>query len=73
MKFYWEEIVGIIVGVILALGLIALVLVAVASDAKARARFMEQCIEDRPEYECTAMWRAGEATVVPVPIVIPIR
>jgi hypothetical protein len=24
------------------------------------ARFMSQCMQDHKEYECTAMWRAGD-------------
>ena len=34
------------------------------------ARFMGQCMQDHKEYECTAMWRAGDngqSTVVVVP------
>lgn len=43
------------------------------ADAEARRTFMTECQKERKDYECTAMWRAGEsrAQVVPMPIVIP--
>lgn len=43
---------------------------AVDADSKARNAFMRECLQDHKQYECTAMWRAGErherTTVVPV-------
>ncbi len=30
------------------------------------AAFMSMCMEDRKEYECIAMWRTGQPTVVPI-------
>jgi hypothetical protein len=40
---------------------------------KARSAFMAECVQYQKQYECTAMWRAGEqhhsTTVVPMPIV----
>lgn len=35
---------------------------------KARKAFMFECTKDHKEYECTAMWRAGEPKTVIVPI-----
>lgn len=35
---------------------------------KARKAFMAECVKDHKEYECTAMWRAGEPKTVVVPI-----
>jgi len=33
-----------------------------------RKAFMFDCTKDHKEYECTAMWRAGEPKTVVVPI-----
>ena len=33
-----------------------------------RKAFMFECTKDHKEYECTAMWRAGEPKTVVVPI-----
>lgn len=35
---------------------------------KERKAFMFECTKDHKEYECTAMWRAGEPKTVVVPI-----
>ena len=35
------------------------------------ARFMSQCMQDHKEYECTAMWRAGDQHPLPQVIFIP--
>lgn len=45
---------------------------AVQSDSRAQAAFMAQCLQDHKEYECVAMWRAGEShtQVVPMPIIV---
>ena len=45
---------------------------AIKSDMDAEDRFMRQCMQDKKEYECTAMWRAGDShtTVVPMPVVV---
>lgn len=46
---------------------------AINHDIKEQERFMVECLKDHKEYECTAMWRAGESKVMPVPIIIPMR
>lgn len=35
------------------------------------ARFMAECLKERKQYECTAIWRAGNSDVTVVPIVVP--
>ncbi len=40
-------------------------------DAIERAAFMTECVKERKEYECTAMWRAGEPKYVASPVVMP--
>ncbi len=52
------------------LGLVVGLLVLAENDA--RAEFMHECIEARPQYECTAMWRSAQpqVQVVPVPMII---
>lgn len=48
-------------------------MVIVNQDSEARASFMRQCLEDRKEYECVAMWRAGQSHTTVVPIYTPTR
>jgi len=63
---------------LIIIGLIGL-LVAVLwhmdiSNQKEQSKFMQACMKDKKEYECTAMWRAGESksntTVIPMPVVV---
>lgn len=51
---------------------IALVVVAVSEESKHQDAFMKQCMEDHKQYECDALWRAGEdhTQVVPMPVII---
>lgn len=28
------------------------------------AKFMQECQQDRKEYECTAMWRSGDKSMI---------
>ncbi len=54
-------------------GALAMAMVmAVAGGNAEREKFMRGCLADRKEYECTAMWRAGEShtTVMPIPVII---
>lgn len=46
---------------------------AAQSDSRARTAFMTQCLQDRKEYECVAMWRAGDSHTQVVPVVMPVR
>lgn len=59
----------------LGLGVLAAGFMWAAFTDDSHQRFMEQCLKDHKEYECTAMWRAGEkpAQPVPFPIVVPVR
>ena len=46
---------------------------AVSREREAHARFMRQCVQDHKEYECTALWRAGDPPspniiFLPIPI-----
>lgn len=43
------------------IAIIAMLVVDVRKTTSARDAFMEQCLKDRKEYECVAMWRAGGA------------
>lgn len=56
--------IGVLVGFIIAVAKV---------DTANRLEFMAECEQHRPKYECTALWRAGEPGVVPVPVVIPVR
>ena len=38
--------------------------------AQEKAEFMAECKQDRPSYECLAMWRSGNK---PTTIVVPVR
>ena len=58
------------------IGLAALGYFALTSGREAHARFMRQCMEDHKEYECTALWRAGDRSapdVLVLPIPLPSR
>lgn len=39
-------------------------------SAEEREAFMAECTQHRPKYECVAMWRAGNAKAVAVPVVV---
>ncbi len=51
--------------------------VAVAAEGARRqhAAFMDECVQHRPRYERTALWRAGDRnpTIIPLLIPIPVR
>lgn len=55
---------GMMGGVLLILSLIV---VAVTLESNEKAEFMLECEQDRPKYECTAMWRSGDK---PTPVII---
>lgn len=55
------------------LAVIAFCVLGVIASAKAKKEFMADCLKERKQYECTAMWRQGDQNVVPIPIVIPVR
>lgn len=50
----------------ITLGVCALLWWGVEESIAARRAFMAECLQDHKQYECTAMWRAGESQVVPV-------
>ena len=62
---------GVFVFVLLA-AFIGLLVFAVSEDSKHNETFMKQCMEDHKQYECDALWRAGEdhTTVMPMPVYI---
>lgn len=53
---------------IFAVGLI--IAWAIRAANAQRAEFMAACMQDRKEYECVAMWRAGSASPVLVPVYV---
>lgn len=60
---------------LLLLGLTVCGLAAIKTEVAAREKFMTECRQDRKEYECVVLWRAGEGKTVPVffPIITPRR
>ncbi len=62
----------IVVVVFLAGGIGALVLYASSRAEKEWQEFNTECVKDHKQYECSAMWRAGESqtVVVPIPVVV---
>jgi len=58
--------------IIIVCALLALGAMAVVENGKHQEVFMKQCMEDHKQYECDALWRAGEdhTTVMPMPIYI---
>ncbi len=67
--FVYDNLGWILVGIIV--GLLTITVLAFRQEAKAREAFMAQCLEDRKQYECFAMWRSGQnhTVVVPMPII----
>ena len=66
-RFHW--IMGSVAAAAL-LGFIWLMIYVAKVASASHARFMDQCMQDHKEYECTAMWRAGDSgqpTVVFIP------
>ncbi|MEE8598708.1 MAG: hypothetical protein V3S69_04240 [Dehalococcoidales bacterium] len=61
------SIAGIIAVALLGLGL------AINANHKEQVRFMELCMLEQPEYQCMILWRGGKRSMVPIPIVVPIR
>lgn len=54
-------------------GAAAFCYVVISRDRAEHTRFMHQCMQEHPEYWCTALWRAGRAStpdllVIPMPI-----
>lgn len=45
-------------------GAVALLLLIGYAEYHEQSRFMDACLQDHKEYECTAMWRAGESHTV---------
>lgn len=56
----------------LAALIVFVIVMAIRSDNENFHRFMTQCQTDHKEYECYAMWRAGESHVTAVPVVVPV-
>ena len=61
---------GFIVVVLVVFGFFAFK--SCQSDDAENKKFMAGCLTEHKEYECTAMWRAGEShtTVMPIPVII---
>jgi hypothetical protein len=51
--------------------LVGLMALAIYAEVLSYSTFMEGCMKERAEYECTAMWRGAQTQVVPV--MIPVR
>ena len=49
--------------------ILLLVVLQVTLESNEREEFMRECEQDRPKYECTAMWRSGKKPVAPIVIV----
>ncbi len=67
-------------GAIVFVGLVILLVAIGAKDEadkkETRAWFMQECMRERAEYECFAMWKTANpaqssTVVVPMPVVIP--
>ena len=54
------------------LGLVAFVWWVVQRDRANYDTFMQGCLKDHKQYECMAMWRAGERSPYPIFIPVPI-
>lgn len=60
--------------VLLLAGLMfALLVLAVIGESANRADFMAECLQDRKQYECTAMWKSSQPQTTFIPVMIPVR
>jgi hypothetical protein len=76
MTIDWDKVIGgflIFITIALVVGL-AVGMYSALTD-RTQDEFMAECIKEHKQYECTAMWRSGEnhSTVVPMPVVVPVR
>ena len=53
--------------------IVGLFIWGVKSSINEKTTFMEECMEDLKQYECTALWRQGNKGTTAVPVVIPMR
>lgn len=67
---FFDWVMMFFIGAVIIL-VIAMIAFSVIDGNKEREAFMRECLKDHKEYECTAMWRAGDSNVVPMPIIIP--
>lgn len=72
LKYLMAMVSIVVVATTAALAPLALLFWLFDDTAERQAAFMDDCLQHRPQYECTAMWRAGEnhTSVVPVPVVV---
>jgi hypothetical protein len=67
MNFEDKLFAGALVAISVLIALVAI------SNKRDRDAFMVACQKDRKEYECVAMWRAGDSHTTVMPIVMPVR
>lgn len=58
---------------VVVLGIGALTIFALIDDGRARTAFMAECRQHRQNFECVAMWRAGQTSTVVMPMPVVIR
>ena len=75
LKRYWGldtfETTLVLIGTVIIGGFILIGVKITEVEAKAKAEFMEECMQDLKRYECEAMWRAGNRRDS-TPVIIPI-
>ena len=61
---------GVLAAVLVVFGFV--IFKSSQSENAENKKFMTECLTEHKEYECTAMWRAGEShtTVIPMPVII---
>lgn len=53
---------------------IVVLVMAINQDVQKKTRLMAQCMEDgKKEYECESMLAKPRSSVVPMPVIIPVR
>lgn len=70
--FFADNIGHILIGTFL-LALILAIILMIHEDHKTYHAWLDECVKDHKEYECVAMYRAGERNIIaiPVPIIVP--
>ncbi|HRN83266.1 MAG TPA: hypothetical protein PK857_00480 [Hyphomicrobium sp.] len=61
--------------VVAAVSAVLLFGVGMVSSYRGERQFMAECLQERKQYECVAIWREVNRTtaITPMPIVIPVR
>lgn len=55
---------------LILIAMVVVILFGVYSESTEKEAFMNECRQDRKQYECEAMWRGTKTHTTPMPIII---